>query len=183
MRVYVYIQLLFAQDISHDLVFMSLSHLSELGFIWLTNGGGCLTDRYLSCQKVSLNTVFYIIPTPDELQNLFRLNSSTSSWTFPDSSDTSVVHPAVKSLRTYHHSADTNGSAHQGEGEGSKKRRVESHSIATFHIRVQPSLRVTERVRRSVLYPMTPLTVTAVTTTAAAVTAAGTSEPLGSRLL
>lgn len=170
----------YVQDISIDLAFMSLCRLSDLGFLWLTNGGASLSDRYLSCQKMSLNTVFYIIPTPQEVQNLFLLNSSSAAADI----SRSIVHPQVKLLRQEHcgssKSSADNGSSGSGSGgtvSGTSKRKgIVAVTTTTFHIRVQPSLRVQERVRRSVLQPMTPLVVTTINTTGIGIGISSTSD-------
>ena len=164
---------------------MSLCRLSELGFIWLTNGNTCLKERHLSCQKVSLNTVFYVIPTPSEIQNIFRHNVlpkqslTSNASTSIEENLPNKVNPDIKLFRPL--KSEINVMSNQDNKRYNIITGTTSHLInaipsnnpelielemkrkkftkTSLYIRNQPCIHVTEKVRRSVLDPITPLNI------------------------
>jgi len=65
------------KEVSIDMAYLALHNLSEINFLWLTNGttssGSTSLTRVLSTQHISHSTAVHLVPPPEEVQNLFHL--------------------------------------------------------------------------------------------------------------
>jgi hypothetical protein len=143
-------------------VYLALNQLSELGIMWLTNGGTALNDRYISPQDISESTSFVIIPQPFNIQNAFRLRSNsgsnvtvTNNMMNNDLNGDIKLNPDVYVMR----SMTKRKRNMEGKNDNDNDENL-NYTEDSFYIRQQPHIKIPERVRRAVLDPLVPFITT-----------------------